>query len=94
MLAITLLVITGIVVGLVVRHIIGDHGYGRAADVLLGVTGAFGAGWVTRQSELAWSWRANFTIWAAASLPYLAHVLARGRTRIAIRQPPQERASK
>ena len=53
MLAFTSLVITGIVVGLVVRHTIGDHGYGRAADVVLGITGAFGAGWATRESELA-----------------------------------------
>jgi uncharacterized membrane protein YeaQ/YmgE (transglycosylase-associated protein family) len=94
MLAFALLVVTGIVVGLVVRHIIGDHGYGRAADVLLGLTGALAGAWAIHQGELGWSWKANFTIWAAASLPYLAHVRARGRTRIAGQQERQERASK
>jgi uncharacterized membrane protein YeaQ/YmgE (transglycosylase-associated protein family) len=94
MLSFTLVVLTGIVVGLVVRHIVGDHGFGRVADVLLGITGASAAAWAIRQSELSWSWRVNFMIWAAASLPYLAHVRARGRTRIAYRQARQERTSK
>jgi uncharacterized membrane protein YeaQ/YmgE (transglycosylase-associated protein family) len=90
----SLLVIAGIVVGLVVRHIIADNGYGPAADVLLGIVGAFAAGWAMGQSELGWTWRVNFTIWAAAALPYLAHRLTRGRTRIAGRQARQQRASK
>ena len=86
--------ITGISVGLIVRHIIGDNGFGPVADALLGITGAFVVAWAIGQSELGWSSKASLTIWAAASLPYLAHVLAKGRTRIADRQPRQERASK
>ena len=90
----SILVVTGISVGLVMRLIIGDEGYGPVADALLGITGALAAAWVIGQSELGWSWRANFTIWAAASLPYLAHVRARGQTRITDRQARQQRASK
>ena len=94
MLDFSILVITGISVGLVVRLIIGDKGYGPVADALLGITGALAAAWVIGRGELGWSWRANFTIWAAAALPYLAHVRARGNARITARQERQQRASK
>jgi uncharacterized membrane protein YeaQ/YmgE (transglycosylase-associated protein family) len=64
-------------VGLYVRWIRGDEGYGAVADALLGITGAFAAAWAIGQGEIAWSSRATATIWAAAALPCIAHVIAR-----------------
>jgi uncharacterized membrane protein YeaQ/YmgE (transglycosylase-associated protein family) len=45
MLGATLAGIAGALVGLYVRWVLGDRGYGVVADALLGVTGAIAANW-------------------------------------------------
>jgi len=74
------LVVLGIVTGLVARTIVGGKAYGRVADALLGITGAFAVDWMLRvltDTTMSWSDATLFTIWGAAAPPLLAHYLAR-----------------
>jgi uncharacterized membrane protein YeaQ/YmgE (transglycosylase-associated protein family) len=80
MLATWLLLTIGIVTGLVTRTIVGGNAYGRVADALLGITGAFFVNWMLiqlTQTTIPWSNSALFTIWGAAALPLLAHFWAK-----------------
>jgi uncharacterized membrane protein YeaQ/YmgE (transglycosylase-associated protein family) len=86
MLEFTLLAIVGILVGLYVRWMFRDKRYSSVADALLGIVGAVGAAWVMASSEMTWSSKATFTIWAAAVLPCIAHFLARRYTSAARQQ--------
>jgi uncharacterized membrane protein YeaQ/YmgE (transglycosylase-associated protein family) len=77
MLGATLAGIAGALVGLYVRWVLGDKGYGVVADALLGVTGAIAANWAAGSGDMDWSARATATIWASAALPCTA-TLSRG----------------
>ena len=77
MLGATLARIAGALVGLYVRWVLGDRGYGVVADALLGVTGAIAANFAAGRGEMDWSARATATIWASAALPFTAHLIAR-----------------
>jgi uncharacterized membrane protein YeaQ/YmgE (transglycosylase-associated protein family) len=73
----------GIVVGLIARVIAGGRAYGLVADALLGITGAFAADWILQagtHAELSWATVTLLTIWGAAALPLLAHLLAGRQT--------------
>ena len=73
----------GILTGLVTRTIVGGQAYGRIADALLGITGAFFVNWILEllpQTTIPWSNSTLFTIWGAAALPLLVHFLARHQT--------------
>jgi uncharacterized membrane protein YeaQ/YmgE (transglycosylase-associated protein family) len=73
----------GILTGLVTRNIVGGEAYGPMADALLGITGAFFVNWILElltHATMSSSNSALFTIWGAAALPLLAHVLARHHT--------------
>jgi uncharacterized membrane protein YeaQ/YmgE (transglycosylase-associated protein family) len=94
MLGFALLIAAGVFVGMVVRLILGDKGYGAVTDALLGVIGAFAADWAIGRGDITWSSRATLTIWAAAFLPCIAHFLARRHMRVADRQLGQERLPK
>src|SRR5262245_42113337 len=75
MLAPLWLLTIGIVTGLVTRSMASGNGYGRVADALLGITGAFAVDWilgVLTDTPIAWSRSTLFTIWGAALLPHLA----------------------
>jgi uncharacterized membrane protein YeaQ/YmgE (transglycosylase-associated protein family) len=83
MLASTWLLVVGIAVGLIARVIAGGRAYGPVADALLGITGAFAADWILRvviHAELSWAAFTLLTIWGAAALPLLAHLLAGRQT--------------
>jgi uncharacterized membrane protein YeaQ/YmgE (transglycosylase-associated protein family) len=76
-----LLLLTGIIVGLLTRKIMSGKAYGRVADTLLGVTGAFASRFLMENlassTTLAWNDSLLFAIWGAAALPALAHFLAK-----------------
>ena len=83
MLAPTWLLGIGIVVGLIARVIAGGRAYGPVADALLGITGAFAADWILRvvtHAELSWAAVTLGTIWGAAALPLVAHLLVGRQT--------------
>jgi len=83
MLAPLWLLTIGIVTGLVTRSMASGNGYGRVADALLGITGAFAVDWilgVLTDTPIAWSRSTLFTIWGAALLPHLAHFIAKRHT--------------
>jgi uncharacterized membrane protein YeaQ/YmgE (transglycosylase-associated protein family) len=73
--------LTGIIVGLLTRNIIGGKAYGVVADMLLGITGAFASAWLTETLALtqpiAWNNRLLFAIWGAVALPALARFFAK-----------------
>ena len=83
MLATWLLLTIGIFTGLVTRTIVGGKAYGRVADALLGITGAFFVNWILElliQTTMPWTNSTLLTIWGAAALPLFAHFLARHQT--------------
>jgi len=88
MLDATLAGIAGALVGLYVRWVLGDRGYGVVADGVLGVTGAIAANWAVGRGEMDWGARATATIWASAALPCAAHLITR---RVASRSRAQVR---
>jgi hypothetical protein len=82
MLAPTWLLGIGIVVGLIARVIAGGRAYGPVADALR-ITGAFAADWILRvvtHAELSWAAVTLGTIWGAAALPLVAHLLVGRQT--------------
>jgi uncharacterized membrane protein YeaQ/YmgE (transglycosylase-associated protein family) len=83
MLAVSWLLAIGIVTGLITRTIVGGEAYGRVADALLGITGAFFVNWMLElliNTTMPWTNSTLFTIWGAAALPLFAHLLARHQT--------------
>jgi uncharacterized membrane protein YeaQ/YmgE (transglycosylase-associated protein family) len=81
----TWLLLTGIIVGLLVRHITDDRAYGAIADCLLGITGAFAAEWLIEAMRfsgmVARNERLVVAIWTAAALPALVRFVAKHRRR-------------
>jgi uncharacterized membrane protein YeaQ/YmgE (transglycosylase-associated protein family) len=75
------LLLSGIVVGLLTRKIVGGKAYGTVADMLLGITGAFGSARLLEAldpgNDSDWSAHALLAIWGAALLPAVAHFLCR-----------------
>jgi uncharacterized membrane protein YeaQ/YmgE (transglycosylase-associated protein family) len=75
------LLITGILTGWVTRTIVGGKALGAVADALLGITGAFAVDWMLRvvphTTAISWTNSTLFTIWGAAALPLVVHLLAR-----------------
>ena len=70
----------GILAGLATRSIVGGQAYGPIADALLGITGAFFVNWILElltHTTMSWSDSTMLTIWGAAALPLLAHLLTR-----------------
>jgi len=83
MLAPWLLLTIGILTGLLTRTIVGGQAYGRVADSMLGITGAFFVNWMLElltHTKMPWTNSTLFTIWGAAALPLFAHFLARHQT--------------
>ena len=72
------LLLTGLMVGLLVRKIAEGHAYGAVTDMLLGISGAFGTKWLIEQigdwTSAPGSDKLLFVIWGSAALPALAHL--------------------
>lgn len=75
--------LTGAVVGLMIREIMSSKAYGTIADMLLGITGAFASQWLMENlassSAIPWNYRLLSSVWGAATLPILAHVFSNRR---------------
>lgn len=84
----------GIFVGMLARFVMNGQAFGSFVDIILGVVGAFMANWVVQlpniETQLSWAGKSSIMIWAAASLPLLARILAKHR---ASRRTPVSRPS-